>query len=459
MSASARDASVGSAIRLAAEIVIRVSSIIATLWLTRSMGVATFGSFVLALSIGLMIAEHADLGINSIVVPLIVRSRRNLRTLFLLKAAMSLAVAALGAAIVPLAARFSAIPPLVIALATWHFLGASWIEMTGTALRALGRRLDEAILLLVFRFFLVILVIAAPFGLSLEGAARSYALAVLPAIALSGAFLVWRRDPARGGDPAASIPAILRQAAPMGVNTYLSILSTRVELFLLQAFSGPHVVGLFGGATRIVESLLTLPSAIAAGALPSVARDVVKGSVGAAQRMFGLVVWIGVPAAIGLALCAADVLRVLGPGFVLGAQALRILSIALFLCFTNAALFHVLIAAGDTAVIPQLTLMRVSAAVAVGALLIPSLGLVGAACSFTFAEAALFIALVRKTREHAAIEVARPIGFAVLACAPMAGFLLLWPVSLAMSVVAGAVIFGASAALILRRGTQGAGLA
>ena len=100
-SASARDASIGGAVRLSAEIVIRISSIVATLWLTRSMGVATFGSFVLALSIGLMIAELADLGVNSVVVPLIVRSRRNVRPLFLMKASLSLGVMALSVALIP----------------------------------------------------------------------------------------------------------------------------------------------------------------------------------------------------------------------------------------------------------------------------------------------------------------------------------------------------------------------
>lgn len=458
-SGSAREASIGGAIRLSAEIVIRISSIVATLWLTRSMGVATFGSFVLALSIGLMIAELADLGVNSVVVPLIVRSRRNVRTLFLMKAGLSLGVIGLCAALIPVASRLSSAAPLVLSLCTIHFLAASWIEMTGTALRALGRRLDEVVLLLVFRFFLVGFIIVAPFGLTLEGAALSYALAVVPTLVLSGLLLQVRASGSKDDVPGASPRAILRQAAPMGVNSYLAILSTRVELFLLQAFSGAHFVGLFGGATRIVESLLTLPSAIAAGALPSVTRDLLKGTQGAAQRMFGLVVWIGMPAAVGLALCAEDVLRILGPGFIEAAVALRILSVALFLCFANASLFHVLIAASDTATIPRLTAMRVGVAAVLGAVLIPFVGLPGASWSFTAAEAALFAALVGRARTHAPLDVVRPLGLALLACAPMALVLAWWPFSLVASILIGAALFAISAALILRRGTAAAGLA
>ena len=455
-SASAREASIGSAIRLAAEVVVRLSSIVATLWLSRTLGVATFGAFLIALSIGLMIAELCDLGLNAIVVPSIVRSGRNLRLLVLMKGTMTAIVLLLSALLVPLASMISGIAPALLAFCTIHFLGASWIEMAGTSLRALGRRVDEALVLLVFRFTLVGLVIAAPFGANLSGASSAYALAVVPGLVFGGVLLLKGRSAV--GAEAMDVQMIARKAVPLGVNGYLAILSTRVELFLLQAFHGPHVVGLFGGALKIVESLLTLPSAIAAGALPSVAKDVLTGSRGAAQRTFGLVVWIGVPSAVGLALCAPGVLSVMGPGFIQASPALRILSAALFLCFVNAALFHVLIAAGDTAVIPRLTLSRVGVALLLGALLVPEYGALGASFSFTAAELFLFGSLVHRARPHAALQVIRPVAWALLASLPMALFLSVWSLSLPLSILGGVGLFALTATVILRRGTEAAGL-
>jgi len=457
--ASARDASLGSAMRLAAEIVVRISSIVATLWLTRSLGVSTFGTLVLALSIGLIVAELCDLGLNAIVVPLIVRSRRNLRVIFALKATMTLGVAVLSVVLIPLAAHVSGLSLQVLTLCMIHFLGATWIEISGSALRALGRRADEALLLFTFRFALVACVVTAPFGLSLRGAAVSYAIAIAPAIVLSAILVRARSGVDEGAPPATTVQGILRYAAPMGVNGYLAIFSTRVELFLLQAFQGAGAVGLFGGAIKIVESLLTLPAAIAAGALPSVARDSLRGSRGAAQGTFGLVVWLGVPCAVGLALCAPGVLAILGPGFVDGAQALRVLAVAMFLCFGNAALFNILIAAGQTAIVPRLTAMRVSVAAGLGLLLVPFLGLSGAALSFTGAELLLFVSLVRHTRGHACIEVARPLIPAIGACIPMALFLIAWPLPLGPQVVIGAILFAASGASLLFRGAEANGLA
>ena len=456
-SKSARDASRGSAIRLAAEIVIRPSSIIATLWLTRSLGVAPFGLFVLALSIGLMIAELSDLGLNAVSVPLLVRDAGNLRALLRLKCVLTAGVALICVPLIPLVSWVSGVDAVVLTFCSIHFLGASWIEIMGSSLRALGRRVDEAVVLFVFRFALVALVIGSPFGLTLPGAALSYAASVPLAIAYGMQRL--HADWAGPRGPRLDDRAILGQALPMGVNGALAILSTRIELFFLKAFHGEHLVGLFGGPLRIIDSLLTLPAAIAAGALPSLARDVVQGSRGAAQRTFGLVAWIGIPAAAGLALCAPDVLRVLGPGFVEGAGLLRVLSMALFLCFANSALFSVLIGAGQTAVIPRLTAIRVGAAVVLSASLVPGLGAEGAGLSFTASEAILFALLIRASRPHAHIDVLRPVGWALVSCLPMAAVLLRWSMPLPAGVVIGAALFGLTAFAVLRRGTLAAGLA
>lgn len=453
---SARDAGRGSAIRLGAEIVVRCSSIAATLWLTRSLGVGAFGSLLVCLSAGLMLAELCDLGINAIAVPLVVKDRGALRSLLAAKVLLTGGVALLSSLLIPLFAWASGVDRLLLALATLHFVFVSWVDVAGSTLRSLGRRVDEALLLLLSRFALLTLVIAAPFGSNVDGVVRAYAAAVVPAALLG---VVWLRPEITKGTPGGpSLRSILLKAAPLGVNGYLAILSTRIEIFLLQIFMGEPFVGLFGGALRIVESLLTLPAAIAAGALPSVARDLTRGTRGAVQRTFGLVVWIAAPSALGILLCAPAILSILGPGFVAAAPALRVLSISLFLCFANAALFHVLIAAGDTSAVPRLTGARLVMAALSGLVLIPSLGLVGAALSFTLAEAALFGALVRKTRAYAQVQVLRPVGFAFLACVPMVMLLSLGRLSLPASILWSVCLFAGAGAAILRRGTVASGL-
>jgi O-antigen/teichoic acid export membrane protein len=103
--------------------------------------------------------------------------------------------------------------------------------------------------------------------------------------------------------------------------------------------------------------------------------------------------------------------------------------------------------------------MRVGVACALGGILIPWFGLIGAAVSFTTAELCLFGLLVRRARPHAELQVMRPVGWALLACLPMALLLSVWSFSLPVAVAAGAVLFALTAGALLRLGTEAVGLA
>lgn len=457
-SSPAGEATVGSAVRVAAEIVVRLSAIVATLVITRSLGVAEFGSFVMALAFGLMVAEVADLGINALAVPLIVRDPGHLSALLRLKGIMTGLVLLAASVLIPLGAQGLGLGAAVLALTTAHFLGVTWIDMAGSALRAIGRRRDEAILLCAFRLVLLVLVVSMPAS-GAESAALAYAIASL--VGLGFAVVLVGRTGAVSvvGTAPLGLREMLRLALPLGANGYLALLSTRVEILALQSFGSASLVGLWSGALRVVESLLTFPAAIAAGALPVMSRDVATRAKGAAQRTVGAIVWIGTPAAVGLGFRAPEILSLLGPGFEAGAPALRILAIALLLCFANTALFHLLIAAGQTAVIPRLTAARVAVAGILSAPLIGVFGLSGAAASFTLAEAFLCAMLVHHCRGAVEVDLLRPVRWAMLACGPMVALLLLvqWP--LPWSVGASVLLFGLMAATILRRGSEAGGLA
>jgi len=66
---------------------------------------------------------------------------------------------------------------------------------------------------------------------------------------------------------------------------------------------------------------------------------------------------------------------------------------------------------------------------------------------------------VRRTRGPAAVQIVRPVGFALLACLPMIAMLSFVPLSLPASIGAGALLFAAASVVILRRGTEAGGLA
>lgn len=452
----ARDASVGGAIRLSVEIPIRILSILTTLVLTRRLGVLGFGEFIVTLGVALVIAEFADLGLTQSLIPQLVSGHRNARDVYTAKSQLTLSMVGVGTAALIALATFSPLDPVTFGLCVVHYVGSGWIECLGNTLRAFGRRSAEAALLLVFRCTLVSLIGFTQLGDSPRRVAIAYALATLPGLLLGGAmvarYLAARRT--------ASSWTVLREALPLGLNSGLARLTVRIEMFVLRFLDLATGLGLFAVSLRIIESLLTLPSALAGGALPALSRETkAEGTIpGAAQRTLGLVVWAGIPAAIGLSARAPEILTLLGPGFAEGAPILRVFSFTMALCFMNTVLFHLLIAAARGSLIPRLTAGRLGTGALLAVILIPRFGALGAAFGYASAEAILLLFLVRAASSSAEFSLVRPVGAALLGSAPMALALWAGPRPLALAIPMALIVFAASAGLMFARHPRRAGL-
>lgn len=452
----ARAVSVGGAIRLSAEIPIRMLSILATLVLTRRLGVEEFGNFIASLGVALVLSELADLGLAQSLIPQIVSGRRSVRDIVVAKARLTAAMTLLGPLAVAGVNAWTPLDSLIVALCLVHFVGSSWIDGAGATLRAHGRRWSEAALLLVFRSVLVALIGLTSLGETGRGVALAYALAVVPGLLLGAALAARYCAIPRSG----SSWVVLREALPLGVNSALARVTARAELFVLRALEMATGLGLFAAGLRIVESLLSLPSALGGGALPALAREATPpyARTGAAQRTVGVVAWAAIPAAVGLGLRTPEILALLGPGFAAGTSILRVFSLTLVLCFLNTALFHILVAAARGSVIPRLTAMRGAAGVLFASVLIPGLGGLGGAVGYAAAELILLGCLVRAARAVASFSIARPVGAATLGSSPMALGLWLGPRPLALALPIALCLFALGAGLVIRDRPHSAGL-
>jgi O-antigen/teichoic acid export membrane protein len=165
-----------------------------------------------------------------------------------------------------------------------------------------------------------------------------------------------------------------------------------------------------------------VPSAVAQGAMPALTREALRGGDGVRRRTAGTLALVAAPTAIGLALVAEGVVGLLfGGAYSDGAAPLRVLAIALLPLFMNALLSWALLARGRAAWLPRLTGLRVVAAVGLALVLVPRLGAVGAAVGLAGAEW-LLLALGWLACRSAGfdVRVARPVGWALVACLPMA---------------------------------------
>ncbi len=453
----AREASVGGAIRLSVEIPIRVLSILATLILTRRLGVLGFGEFIVTLGVALVLAELADLGLTQSLIPHIVSGRRSVRDIYAVKGQLTAGMIGVGALAVGAVATLSPLDPVTVALCVVHYVGAGWIECVGNTLRAFGRRSAEAALLLVFRSVLVGLIGLTSLGDSPRTVALAYALALVPGLLLAPG-LVSRHA---SGPRTTGSWIVLCEALPLGLNSGLARLTVRVEVFVLRFLDLATGLGLFAVSLRVVESLLTLPSALAGGALPALAREArsPEAGPGAAQRTLSLVAWVGIPAGVGMGLRAPEILALLGPDFVDGAPILRVFSFTLALCFLNTALFHILVAAARGPLIPKLTALRLAAGVSFAVILIPRLGGFGAAVGYAASEVVLWLCLVRAAGHSVRFSIARPVGAALVGTVPMGLALWFGPRPLLLAIPMAVIVFGLGAALMLsgRRGSTSLG--
>jgi O-antigen/teichoic acid export membrane protein len=291
----------------------------------------------------------------------------------------------------------------------------------------------------------VVLVFAR--GLGLFGLA--WALAASPLAAILVGFALLRRggaqEPPAAPEAGASLE-VLRHALPLAVNGMLALLSLRVEILALPLFVDDHATGLFAASLKVVDSLILVPAAIAAGAMPALTREAMRGGGPVRERTATSVALLGVPAAVGLFALAPGVVRLLfGAEYAPAALPLRILAPALLAIFLNNVLLHALLALGRAALLPKLTAIRVGVAALCALTLIPSFGILGAGAGFTLSELLLLPLAARAcAREGFAVPVLRGVSLGIALSLPMALVLALASGSALLAIVAGAVTYGAT---------------
>jgi O-antigen/teichoic acid export membrane protein len=426
-SREADDATRGSAVKLAAEVVSRLLGLATTLLLIRGLRASVFGSFTALSAYALLLAESGELGLQALASRALVARTLSLRALVLARLALAPVVAAVALAAAtlapPLAGRWGAGAldgPALGFLVAWFAL-SGWGEFIGVALRCRRARRREALVLVVLR-----------------GAALA-AAAVGPA-------------------PEARPAGVLRESFPLAVHGALLLLSPRVELLVLSWLRGEDdpALGFFSVALNVLWFLSMVPSAIVAGAMPALTREALRGEGPVRRRTAATLALGAAPAAVGLALVASPLAGALlgggyGPSdYAAVASNLRVLALALPALFLNALVFGALISAGRSPWLPRLTAARVALAFALALVLVPRLGGIGASAGLACAEWALLVAGAAACRRASfAIPLAAPLAWGVVGCVPMSLAVSGVRDSLPLAVAVGALSWAATVAAAL----------
>jgi O-antigen/teichoic acid export membrane protein len=202
--------------------------------------------------------------------------------------------------------------------------------------------------------------------------------------------------------------ALGRRALPFAASGIVANLQTRVGPLMLGYLSTASELGLFAVASRFGSVARLAPQAIFAGALPVLSHEHGRNRA-SAERVFHVFdsVLLGASAAfaIGCALLAAPVLRIVyGAPFALAAPALRWVGLGLIPLLSNSGRKVFLYASGGEALVVRWSTIGLIVQLVVGALLIPTLGSVGAAVSVAASEAAIWWPLRRAMPKTAIAE-------------------------------------------------------
>lgn len=424
----AGDATRGSAIKLAAEVLSRLVTLATTVLIARALGVAGFGAFGRYWAYAPLFAELAELGIQATASRALVAQTLSLRALVRARIVVFSLVAtvALAATVPPFALVVDGWTPAwlrveILVAFVFFFALSGWGEFLGVALRCRGARVQEGLLLLALRSSALALAAAALVaGVGLMGLALALTASTLPAIAL-GSWLLRRHQPSSPG-PDATIRTVLRAVAPLAVYGGLLLLSPRVEFLVLSETRGEHEIGLFLAALNLLWPLSLVPSAVAAGAMPALTREALAGEGLVRRRTAATLALFAAPAAVGLTLVAPSLVpRIFGADYAPAAIWLRILCLALIPMFMNGLLAWALIAVGRATLLPRLLATRIGVAFLLALILVPRYGATGAAAGFVVAEVLLLALGARAcARSRFSIPLVKPVGLALVATGPMA---------------------------------------
>lgn len=189
--------------------------------------------------------------------------------------------------------------------------------------------------------------------------------------------------PARAALHPLNVKILAQQAAPIGVAALLAQVYYNFDTILLGVIKDEETVGQYGAAYLVVTLLLTGAFLLAATYQPILARTFATdrtGMVGHLRRLTAAALLLGVLVPAAVAATAGPIVRILfGEEFAPAARPLVVLTASLPFAYLGMAYGTALVAAGMQRRMMVATAAGAAVNVAVNLLLIPPMGMMGAA--------------------------------------------------------------------------------
>ena len=218
--------------------------------------------------------------------------------------------------------------------------------------------------------------------------------------------------------------ATIRRAVPLGAATIAITIYYGLDTVLLGIFRPAAEVGFYAAAYRVILPILTLAGAVGTVALPRLAslqsRDPAQATK-AAGTLAGFLVLAAAPLAVGGALTAAPIVRlVYGPAFASADVPFGLLIWTVLTVYANSAFAYLLLARAHDRAYLAATFAGAAANVGLNLVVIPAFGMVGAAVTTIVSEITVLVLILWATRDISARSLAVAARTALLPVALMA---------------------------------------
>ncbi len=434
------------------ELLARVAGFIATAVLARRLGPAGFGiiGFALALCSYPILAVNS--GMNDIATREVARAPERARQIYAGVATVRVMLAMGATGLLAVVAWFLPKPGVVQVVVLLYGLSFfSYAVNPSWAFKGLERNVLAGIGLVLGQA-----IYAAGVVMAVQGPAD---VAVVPILQFAGEFgsaLLLALILLQGKLP--SIPVaeglrILRSSAYLGLAKVLRTITITFDVVLLGFLATDRDVGLYTAAYRLTFLLMSVTTSLSSAYLPSYARAF-SGEPVAFRRLVetSLVTSaaVGAPLVAGSVVMAGPLLTLLfGADYGAAAPALQLLAISVGVIFFHWSASAVLVASHRTGLQAKIQGAAAAVTVTLNLLLIPRLGIAGAAASTLVAELVIGVCGLVILRQIGALPPVRVLLPAVIAAALMS--MIVWwmsDLSVPARVLLGGVVYVAALAAL-----------
>jgi O-antigen/teichoic acid export membrane protein len=396
-----------SGLLIAADLAGKLATVALFAIMARELGRRGFGDFTYAAALAALVTSLAGLGTDDIVSRAVAQRERDARGLVRDALTIKLVVggaALLAVAVLAIVGQFSSSMRATLILVSASALVDLLAQTVYAVFRGLGDLAPESACRTVQIWSRAAGGVAALLmGGGTASVAAVYVVTSALALALGAALLRRRFALQRGRREVTAMKRLAVASLPLAVTALIDAVVFSVDTLILAAQKGNAAVGLFGAASRLVDSTFFVAAAVGAAVVPALAgaaRRTVAEAAAVYEGTCKALAAVLLPVSVAFVLFARPLTTIVfGDRFEPAASAVRLLGPTVLLFAVSSVSIYLLIAFHRQALVPLMAGAALLVNVVFALLLIPTHSFNGAAIAVLVAEVghvAVVVIVVRR---------------------------------------------------------------